>query len=533
MSGLDLKRPSIPPFISDLYADRTALNGLIVGSAALFASALDPKVWGPSLPSVQAAIAESPQLEALSLLAMLGGSALVLLGGALGDSVRAKPIIAGGLAVELIAALISMLVPSGPVLLASRFIGHAAAAFIIPASLALVATSYNGITRATAIGLAYAGFGAAGALAPVLLKLDLTGWTPAFLGAIVACAIALVIVRGRIPELVRPSLPERVYVVRTAVWAFGIITVTVGVTWIGTPFGNPLRWGLVLAGLAILGLAILHDRRTRRAGAGEVHIDQRPVAIAVIVGVILGIANTAPMMLLPRYFQLILSYGPLLATAALAPLFAALILAGPAAGFLLSRWSPRRLIGVGTIAVGAGDLLLALIATPSAGYLLFIIPCLAIGAGFVLATTVRTAIIFASVSRGLPATAAALNEASAAVGARIGVVIVTATVGQVAIATYTASVSGLPVAEAQQAVTAFQGVLSAIGLPSFNEVAAAIDPSNIAPYVEAYSTGIRAALALSGATAVIGGLIGWLALGRRDPLTTVWEHSEEREAAPA
>ena len=208
-SEAELKRPAIPPFVSDLYADRTALNGLIAGSVALFASALDPKVWGPSLPSVQAAIAESPQLEALSLLAMLGGSALVLVGGALGDLARAKPIIAGGLAVELIASVVSMLVPTGGILIASRFIGHAAAAFIIPASLALVATSYNGITRATAIGLAYAGFGAAGALAPVLLKLDLGGWTPAFVGSIVACTIALLIVRGRIPELVRPSLPEK------------------------------------------------------------------------------------------------------------------------------------------------------------------------------------------------------------------------------------------------------------------------------------------------------------------------------------
>ena len=268
-------------------------------------------------------------------------------------------------------------------------------------------------------------------------------------------------------------------------------------------------------------------------GASEVHIDQRPVAIAVIVGVILGIANTAPMMLLPRYFQLILSYGSLFATAALAPLFIALILAGPAAGFLLSRWSPRRLIGVGTIAVGAGDLLLALIATPSAGYLLFIIPCFAIGAGFVLATTVRSAIIFASVSRGLPATAAALNEASAAVGARIGIVIVTATVGQVAIATTRRRSRACPWRRhSRQSRPSKASCLQSGCHRSLRSRPQSIH-QNIAPYVDAYSSGIRAALALSGVTAVIGGLIGWLALGRRDPLTTVWDHSEEREAAPA
>jgi hypothetical protein len=59
--------------------------------------------------------------------------------------------------------------------------------------------------------------------------------------------------------------------------------------------------------------------------------------------------------------------------------------------------------------------------------------CLLIGAGFVVATTVRTAIIFASVPDGLPATAAALNESSVAVGSRIGTVVFTALVAQVAL----------------------------------------------------------------------------------------------------
>ena len=58
-----------------------------------------------------------------------------------------------------------------------------------------------------------------------------------------------------------------------------------------------------------------------------------------------------------------------------------------------------------------------MIAGPGTGYVLFVLPLVLIGAGFVVATTVRTAIIFASVPRGLPATAAALNEASLA-GAR-------------------------------------------------------------------------------------------------------------------
>ena len=154
----------------------------------------------------------------------------------------------------------------------------------------------------------------------------------------------------------------------TAIWAFGIISLTVGLTWIGGGLDNPLRWALVVGGVAVVGLALVHDRRRTGRTMAAIRIERRPAAIAVIIGVVLGIAQTAPMMQLPLYFQLVLRYGPLLAVVALAPLFGALVLAGPAAGFLLARYSPRQLVGVGAIAVGLGNLLLALVVTPSAGY---------------------------------------------------------------------------------------------------------------------------------------------------------------------
>jgi hypothetical protein len=161
---------------------------------------------------------------------------------------------------------------------------------------------------------------------------------------------------------------------------------------------------------------------------------------------------------------------------------------------------------------------------------LFIVPCLLVGAGFVIATTVRTAIIFASVPRGLPATAAALNEASISVGARIGIVLVTAIVADTALAAYTASVAGLPEAEAASAIATFREVLVAVGTPSFSQVAAAVDAVNAAPYREAYAAGVATALEVTGLAVVIGGALAWLALGRRDPLATIYEHRDERDA---
>ena len=148
----------------------------------------------------------------------------------------------------------------------------------------------------------------------------------------------------------------------------------------------------------------------------------------------------------------------------------------------------------------------------------------------------RTAIIFASVPRGLPATAAALNEASIALGNRIGIVLVTAIVAGVSLATYDASHAGASGAGLRQE---FADLLYAIGTPSFPSLAGAVRPEDVAGYLDAYVAGVRTALALGGVAALLGGLVVWLLLGKRDPLAargadamrSVYEHRDERVAA--
>jgi DHA2 family multidrug resistance protein-like MFS transporter len=525
----------VPPFVTDLFVSPTARGSLLAGVAALFAASLDPKVYGPSLPSVQAAIRERPELEGVVLLGALAASSLLLLGGALGDSMRARKLILGGLAVELGAAVVSVVAtvisPEGPLFVGSRLVGHGAAAFIIPASLALVATSYQGITRATAIGVAYGALGAGGAAGPILLQVLPGVRAPAFAAVIAACLLALWLGRDRIADLPRAVGPERRYVVGIAVWAFGIICLTVGLTWVGVPWDDPLRVALMVGGVLVLGLALAHDRWRSGETADSIRIDRRPAAVAVIIGVLLGIAQTAPMMQLPLYFRLVERVGPLVAVIALVPLFGALVLAGPIAGFLLSRASPRRLVGAGAIVVGAGNLLLAATVTAAGSYVLFIVPCLLVGAGYVIATTVRTAIIFSSVPRGLPATAAALNEASISVGSRIGIVIVTAIVANAAVASYEASLGAVSPTEAASAIDAFRQVLVAVGTPSWNQISETVAAVDAAPYRAAFAVGVATALTASGIVVVIGGAIAWVALGRRDPLATVYEHRDERADA--
>jgi MFS family permease len=534
-----MPRPPLPRFIADVVGDRAALASLAAGSFALFAAGLDPKVWGPSLSTVQSAIRQRPELESYVLVGAVGAALLLLVGGAIGDLRRTRPLIVGGLATLVVTGTVGLLIPDGPVFVAARLAGSAASAIVVPASLATVALAYRGVARATAIGVAYAAYGGATALMPILLTIIPDSRWPGFVVAPVAAVLALIVVRGRIPDLDRPGRRERPYVIGTALWAGAVVAISSGLLWLGSGWDNPVRLAIIALGIALLVAFRVFEARRKVEHPAELHVDRRPVTVALFAGVVIALAQSAPMVVLPQYFAIVPRFGPAVGMLAVAPLFAGLVVAGPIAGFLLARFAPRVLVAAGLVTVGLGNLGVAVLAGPATGYLLFILPLLLIGAGFVVATTVRTAIIFASVPRGLPATAAALNEASIAVGTRIGIVLVTAIVAGVALTTYDASATGIAPDLAAAARQRFADVLYAIGTPSFPSFARAIHPEDVAGYVDAYVAGVRTALVLGGIAAVLGGIVAWFGLGHRDPLATrgadpmaaVYEHRDER--APA
>jgi MFS family permease len=524
-------RSSIPGFLRDLDRDPGAVRTLGTACLALFAAGLNPRVFSPGLGSVQAAIRENSQAEALLLLATVIGGGLLLFGGVLGDADGRRRLLLGALATMLLTAVVGLVVTDGPAFVVSRMIGLAAASVTLPMALAGVADTYEGIARATAIGIAYAAYGAATAAGPILLTLfgpDGPMW-PAFVAAGVASVVALVAARTGWNDLPVPARGDRRAIWATATWAFGIVLLASGVIGFRTR-DDPLRPILLVAGVVILVLGIAFERLRPHAPSFGSRVDRRAVSVALFVGFIVGYAQTAPLIQLPIYFQIALGYGPVLAVAATIPFMASLVVAGPVAGILIGRFQPRTIVVWGVAAVGIGNILAALVLGPQPPYVGFGVAMLLIGAGFVLATTVRTAIIFASVPRGLPATAAALNEVSVSMGVRAALVLVTTFVAAAATDNYATSLAGGTPAGIDGALSSFQDFLISIGTPTFPDVIAGISAGDLAAYGSAYTEAVRVALLTSGAGALVGSVIAGIALGPRDPLKTVWDTQDERSA---
>jgi len=289
--------------------------------------------------------------------------------------------------------------------------------------------------------------------------------------------------------------------------------------------------GTIIVGVVCIGASFVPQVRSAD-GLSTMGVDLRPVAIALAVGVVVGFAQAAPMLQLPQFFQAVQGSSSIVATIAIAPFVVALLVAGPVSGYLLQRIGPRTLIAGGAVAVGLANIVIAIVLDASTPYPFFIVPFLLIGAGFVIATTVRTAIIFASVPKDLPASAAALNEASIGMGGRIGVVVAVVVTTQTALSSYGDSLKGLPTAEVTSKVAEMRSVLELLGLKSTTELTGGIDPATLTAYKDAVVDGMQQAALIGGIVALVTGVVAFLAMGSRDPVRSVWDMADERDPAP-
>ena len=524
----------LPQVVLDVVEDRRKRDVLIAACLALLAAGLYPRTLSPSMPSVQALLRAEPEILSFLVIAAFLSSANSIVGGVASDLWRRPSALVAGLAVMIASAAASIVFSSGYIFYAAQFTGVIAVGVVIAFSIGAVALNYSGTPRATALGVAYGVYGMGTAVAPMMATLlgALGPYWPAYAIATLAAVLGLWAVRRWRPELPGQLPISRGALASVGLWGIGLLAVITGLLTAGSQTDILIRLFLIVGGGGLI--AVLAVRHVRRSSEFEgMIIKPRQMAAAVAVGGVVGFTQTIPLVLLPAVFEYVLRYNPpILATAAIAPFAIALIAAGPVAGIVLARYSPRAVLLVGTATLGIGAIALGLAFGAfgsGTSYLWLILPLAAIGAGFVISTTVRTALIFAATPRGLPATAAGYNEASVALGARVGIVASTIYVASVASNSLNTLLAGRPDADARLAE--FQTLVQNLGLPEFRAAVADIATADRVLYATAYLDGVWTAILASGVIAIIGAVVAWLLVGPGDPLATVFDMQDERAAA--
>ena len=137
---------------------------LLVATASLGAAGLNPPVTSRRCPTSSRSSARSPRPTPSSCRSPSSGRACCSSAGSLGDTDGRRGLLVGAIGVLCVANAFGLLVTTGPLFIGSRLASAAAAAAIPPFALALVATAYQSLARATAMGIALRGYAGATAL---------------------------------------------------------------------------------------------------------------------------------------------------------------------------------------------------------------------------------------------------------------------------------------------------------------------------------------------------------------------------------
>lgn len=357
-------------------------------------------------------------------------SALLLLGGALGDRYGRRRVFLAGLVVFTVASLGCGLAPTGEVLILTRLVQGVGGAMLIPGSLALIDSSIRHEDRGRAIGT-WAGLsGVAAALGPFLggWLVDAASWRWVFLINVPLAAVAFVVTLRHVPETRAAATGHLDLGGAAAVTAGlgGIVYALIEIPVVG--------WTVVTGGAAVVGVLglIAFPLIERRASAPLIPLSlfgsaQFTGANLVTLAVYTGLGGA--LFLLALQLQVSLGYSALAAGLSFLPFTVIMLLLSGRIGALSQRIGPRLPMTVGPITAGVGLVLLVRV-VPGASYALGVLPGLLVFAlGMALTVAPLTSTVLASVTEEHVGAASGANNAISRVASLLAVAVLPLAVG--------------------------------------------------------------------------------------------------------
>ena len=219
---------------------------------AAFLEGIDIAMFNIALPVIREALAlPTVQLQWIVSGYVIGYGGFMLLGGRTADVYGRRRVFLIALAVFIGVSALGGIAPSGAMIIAVRVVTGIAAAFLMPAGLAIITTSFpEGPQRDRAV-LIYAGIGAAGFSLGLIAGGVLTtfGWRWVFFAPVVLALIVL--------ALGLPLIPRDTAVVRRSLDLPGAILVTGAVVTTVAAIENAAHASVFVSTLTGVGAAVL------------------------------------------------------------------------------------------------------------------------------------------------------------------------------------------------------------------------------------------------------------------------------------
>jgi EmrB/QacA subfamily drug resistance transporter len=384
---------------------------------------------------------------------------LLLLGGRLSDLVGRKRMLVIGMVGFAGASALGGAALNFPMLLAGRGIQGAFGAMLAPAALStLTVTFTNPAERARAFGVYGAIAGAGGAIG-LLLGGVLTEYLSWRWCLYVNVAFSLVAVSAavRLLRRDRPDAGVRLDVPGTVLVVAGLVGVVYGLSEADTKgWGAPLTIGLLVAGVVLLALFALTERRAAHPLLPlRVILDRFRGGAYLAVG-LSAIGIFGIFLFLTYYLEEILRYSPVATGLAFLPLIVALVISSTvSSSLLMPRLGPRILVPAGMIVAAGGMVILATQLSVTTSYPAQILPALLVaglGLGLVFGCALNTATYGAAAADA--GVASAMVNTCQQVGGSIGTALLN-TIAASALTSYLVTHGQGPAAQAGAAVHSY------------------------------------------------------------------------------
>lgn len=379
----------------------------IIGSGIVI---LDGTVVNLALPKIAGGLhASFSDLQWIVDGYLLSLSALILLGGSLGDIFGRKKMYLLGLGGFGLASLLCGLSPNTATLIVTRLVQGVFGALLVPGGLAIINTNFPRDKRGEAIGSWSAWSAVFAALGPLLggYILDIASWRWIFLINVPLVAVCYILGQTNIRE----SKDENTR--RVDLPASLLATVALGGITYGLIEGPARHWHVMAIiplalGALCSGLFIWWESKTKDPMVRLGLFRSRNFTGSNLMTFMMYGALSGFIFALVIYLQTHMHYSSIKAGVSLLPLTVLLVLFSKRVGGLSARYGPRIFMALGPLIAGAGILSLVDL-NASSGYLTRVFPgVLLFAAGMTLlvaplTTTVMTAVddVYSGIASGI------------------------------------------------------------------------------------------------------------------------------------
>lgn len=415
------QNPNATPGFCTLENRRYVLIAAILASALGF---IDGTIVAIALPTMRAALgADFIQAQWINNGYLFSLSALILLGGALGDRFGTARAFAWGIGIFCVASALCAVAPNVETLIAGRVLKGVGAAIMIPGSLALIARAYPREDRGRAIGVWAAASALMTALGPILGGAVLSQggadlWRWLFIVNVPFGGIALWLVLRKVAhDPARADHPLDLV---------GAVLITAGLgclAWGLTTDASGANWTLVATGLLIIVAFTFWEAYTPHPMIPLTLFKTPAFSAANLATAFLYFSLSTILFFLPMTMIAGWGMAEVVASVAFVPLTVFITLLSAQAGRWSDVYGAGRLIGIGGMIVAIAFGLIAFLAHTQNFWIAVLPGTILMGFGMALVVSPLSNAVMGSVSDDKTGVASGVNNAMARIAGLIAVAV--------------------------------------------------------------------------------------------------------------